>query len=248
MMNDIDNDFHQIKVQALTKLKEEYMKSAITARFFFAFQSKYPWLSKEEEGTSIFDFVSRHVSRLVENKDDDGMDAEFQDHLFAFVSSYVYDFEIIDEGAIADFIMRRYNEYKILYIDQGVDEKTAWRACFRDGEIGSGESVDEGLIYEGALDREMLADDAIEHIHNYIDYFQLYTTLSPEKLREVLAGLFAKDNEAFLSLFANEFPQVVVECGKNEYKLSVPNLIMACVGLFLNWQSKHVILDEGSPD
>jgi len=237
-----EQQMYQLQTDKLNLVKLHHNINLISMQFYFAFMNKYNFVIESDGEEKITKFIVKHITKLLTQDEKEIFpDAEFQDYYIAYVSSYVYDFEIINEEAIADLIMRRYNEYKLIYIDDGSTEEEAWEACFRK------EYTTHPLVLKAIgpsydkFDNQIYAD-AIEYIIDNIEYYQLYTMLMPDKLEEVLRELFTEENSQFLALFEIEVPQVLLSCDK-KLKLSIPNLIMSTIEIFLTWQQEHIIVN-----
>jgi hypothetical protein len=240
----MDIELANIQNEKLKNCKLEYTIRTVGMQFYFAFLDKYKYVVEADGEKMITDWLVKHITLLIENDTKHKPDGEFMHYFLSYFSSYVYDFEIINEPEIADLVLRRYHEYKLLHIDQGETEEKAWKECFVRKYKPTKEMKNIlGPAYKTIPDLKPVYEDAIKYILFYKDYFQLYTLLDEEKLLEVLEELFTIDNKFFISLFETEIPQVLVYCN-NAWKLSIPNLIMACTGMFLSWQDEHIIVNN----
>ena len=242
-MPDINTELENSLSKKLDYIRKEYSIRMISMQFYSAFLSKYSFVVESIGEKVITDFIVGHVQLLALQDDEKGIfpDGEFQDYFLSYVSSYVYDYEIINFEAIADLIYRRFNEYQILYINEGKDPVESWNECLRkEWETPSYLKEAVGPSYKELSPR--VYRDAIKIIKKNIEYFQLYSFMEEDVLIEALSEVFNTKNLKFTSLFQTEIPQVFISYDKNRYKLSIPSLVLAGVGLFIEWQSNHVIV------
>jgi len=229
----------------LNAIKEEYSIKMISMQFYSAFLNKYNFVVEQEGEELITNFILKHVSFLVQQDEENNIfpDAEFQDYFLAYVSSYVYDYELINEEKIADLVMSRFNAYNLLYIKEGKSEEEGFNATFiKEYNPSTSLITDIGPSYSEISPK--IYRDAIKYIKKNIDYFSLYTMLDYSEIKVAISKIFTLKNKRFISFFTNEIPQILMLYDKNQYKLSIPNLIMASIALFLEWQQEHVIVTK----
>lgn len=234
----MEDDLQQKINDKLAEIKEEFSIKMISMQFYAAFLDHYSHLIQEEGENKITNFITRHITLLVKHEIDNPPDAEIENYFLAYMSSFVYDYEIINEKEIADLIMRRYNEYRLLY----ESEEEAWEKCF----IKEYEIPDEFIDSVGPSYRKnssAIIKDAIEYLKMNVEYFEQYTLLEGEELENVIGELFTLENKQFTSLFKSEIPQVLIKLD-SKLKLSIPNLLLACVGLFIEWQEKFIFINN----
>jgi len=227
----------------LSKIKEDYSHKMIAMQFYSAFLNKYRFVVEQEGEELITNFIWQHIYNLIYQDDEKKIycDAEFQDYFLAYVSSYVYDYDLINEEAIADLIMRRYTEYDLLYIKEGKTPEEAFAATlvkeyetpdYLMNDIGPSYSKFDSKIYR----------DAGRYIRKNLNYFSQYTMMDDESLKYTLSQLCNPKNKQFTSFFESEIPQVLISYD-NRIKLSIPNLLLASTGLFIKWQRDKVIIN-----
>jgi len=228
--------------EKLGDIKEEYIVKMLTMQFYASFLMKYKHVVEQDGEEIITNFLYKHINLLIEQKEDNPADLEFQDHYIAYVAAIIYDFEIINDEAIADFVMRRYMEYKVINLEQGISEEEAWKNCFiKEYETPEHLLENMGLLYKEITPR--IYRDAVKFLLNNLEYFELCSPLNQDLIIELIKTLFTPKNKRFTALFHTEIPQVLIKI-EGEYKLSVPNLVMACIELFIEYQQERIIVNS----
>ena len=238
----MDVDLQEKQTAKLNAIKDEYSIKMIAMQFYSAFLNKYAYMVVDVGETDITDFIIHHIQLLVLQNDNDIIpDAEFQDHFIAYVSSFVYDYELLDDEAIADLVARRFTEYHFAYTYDGKTKDEAWIICFKK-EYEQPEDLRNaiGPCYHKFTSR--VYQDAIKYIKRNKQYLQMYTMLDDESLDRAIDDVFNMKNRKFTSFFKTEIPQVFIAYDDNRYKLSIPNLLLASAGLFLEWQQSRIFV------
>ena len=238
----MDEDITTLLNNKLNSIKEEYVIKMLSMQFYRAFLLKYQYVAETDGEELITDFILRHITLIVQQDDDKPQpDQEWQDYFIAYVSSCVYDFEIVNDEAIADLIQRRYTEYKWMHIDQGETIEKAWEETFRKEY-----TADDDLLHDiGPMYKEFSSRvyrDAIRYLKENVEYFSLCSPLEDEEIIGIMTELFSVKNKRFTSLFHSDIPMVITKLKDNKFKLNIPNLILACVEMFVEYQSDKIIV------
>jgi hypothetical protein len=139
-------------------------------------------------------------------------DPEIQAYELAYMSTWIYEFFVLDMHKLADLFIRRYSQFKG-FVDNGM---TFAEATSKSLEVSASfEPSDELAAAQGYVFESLnttVIDAAIEYIEKYAYLF----TESTEAFMLLIPELFSVFNPQFMALFSDSQKRIVFELNRDE--------------------------------